>query len=402
MGASSGRPLLRLFIVLVIELIGFGIAIPVLPFLTKDFGGDAFTVGLLFALMALGQFGMAPVWGGLSDRIGRRGAMAISLGCAAVASLATALAPTLIVLFAARILAGMANGNVSIASAYVTDFTPPSERSRGMAVIGIAFGLGFTLGPAIGAGLATLGHEVPFYVAFGISLVNAGVAAAVLAEPPAQPASVERRPGWAQAMEVLSSPTTQTTCLMFFGFTVATTLMEGAFAFYLLDLFGYGAREVGMVLTGLAVVMALVQGGGVGRLSKRLGDRSMSLWGLGLLAVGLLGVWISHELIWVLGMLALGAVGRALAHPGIMALTSNAAQRGEEGRTMGVLQAMASLGRVFGPALGGVLYEVITPDAPFIAAGLILVVVSIFGGLRLRSLRESDVSEQGPEAEATR
>jgi len=378
------RPLLRLFIVLLIELIGFGTAIPVLPFLTKDFGGDAAHLGLIFALMATGQFVMAPVWGALSDRFGRRSMMAVSLGAAAIASLLTAMSTSLLLLYVWRILAGVANGNVSIASAYVTDVTDASTRSKGMAVIGISFGVGFTIGPAIGAILATYGHALPFYVAAGISAFNTVLAAVLLRDTLTAAERKKRhedragRLSIANIKKILTRPTTRVLLIVFFGFTIATTILEGAFAFFMLDVFGYGAKEVGIVLTITALVMVVVQGGMVGRLAKRFGDRNMAMAGLVVLGVGLVAATFWHQIIWVVVALSVGSVGRGLAHPGIMAMTANTSGDADSGKTMGLLQSSASLGRVFGPALGGVIYEFVNLDAPFIVAGVVLAITALY------------------------
>ncbi|MEL6182628.1 MAG: MFS transporter, partial [Myxococcota bacterium] len=275
-GAQGNRPLLRMFVVLLIELIGFGIAIPVLPFLAKDFGASGLMVGLLFAAQAAGQFVMAPLWGALSDRLGRKPVLIATLLGAAGASYLTALSGSLGWLFAARILAGMAAGNVSTASAYITDVTDEDNRSKGMAVIGISFGLGFMLGPAIGAFLAQMGHALVFEVTAAISAVNAVVALVVLHEPRRRRSRAEVRGTLRTMGALLQRPQTARVLSMTLVYAVSITLLESMFAVYALETFGYGPKQVGFILAGLAVVMVLVQGGGVARVSKALGDRTMT------------------------------------------------------------------------------------------------------------------------------
>ncbi|MEO1269136.1 MAG: MFS transporter, partial [Myxococcota bacterium] len=228
-GAQGNRPLLRMFVVLLIELIGFGIAIPVLPFLAKDFGASGLMVGLLFAAQAAGQFVMAPLWGALSDRLGRKPVLIATLLGAAGASYLTALSGSLGWLFAARILAGMAAGNVSTASAYITDVTDEDNRSKGMAVIGISFGLGFMLGPAIGAFLAQMGHALVFEVTAAISAVNAVVALVVLHEPRRRRSRAEVRGTLRTMGALLQRPQTARVLSMTLVYAVSITLLESMF-----------------------------------------------------------------------------------------------------------------------------------------------------------------------------
>ena len=360
-----------MFLVLVIELIGFGIAIPVLPFLAKDFGASGLVVGLLFAAQAAGQFALAPAWGTLSDRVGRKPVMVATLLCAAGASYLTALSGSLLWLFVARVLAGMAAGNVSTASAYITDVTDAEDRSKGMAVIGISFGLGFMLGPAIGAFLAQMGNALVFEVTAGISAANAVVAALVLREPRRRRSREEVR-GGAPLRALLRRSATARVLSIALVYSVSITLMESMFAYYALETFGYGPRQVGFILAGLALVMVAVQGGGVSRLSKRLGDRAMTGAGLLMLGVGVAAAVVFGEVAWLVVCLMVASVGRALAHPGLMSLTSQSVDSGSVGRVMGLFQSTNSLGRIVGPAVGGAFF-LWDPRAPFALAGVMLV-----------------------------
>ena len=387
----NSRPLLRIFVVLLFELVGFGMAIPVLPFLAKDFGADGLMVGLLFALQATGQFAMAPAWGALSDRFGRKPVMIITLAAAAVASCFTAYTWSLLTLFIARILSGMAAGNVSTASAYITDVTDASSRSKGMALIGIAFGGGFVFGPAIGAVIADYGYELTFQVAAGISLVNAFLAFAILKEPRVRKPRLKRITS--SVSSLLTRPPVRAMLSISLMYAISVTIMEATFAYFAFDAFGWDVRTVGVVLAVLALLMALVQGGGVSRLSRRLGDRHMTRLGLALLGIGLAGAVLIDNVAWLISFLAISSIGRAFAHPGLMSMTSKTASEEEVGRVMGLFQSTNSLGRIFGPALGGAVYLWVDIRAPFFMAGIILIVtVILWVALNPAVSREPDIA----------
>ena len=368
---TPNRPLLRIFAVLLVELIGFGLIIPVIPYFAEGMGADSVLVGLLFAAQYAGQFLTAPLWGGLSDRVGRKPVMIVTVALAAVASLLTALSGNLWALFGARIFAGLAAGNISTASAYVTDVTSEEDRSKGMAVIGISFALGFTVGPGLGAWLSGYGPQVPFLVSVGISAVNAVLAAVILREPPHAP---QPKKGRGELWRMIQAqPTTRVMCGLNLWYTVALSFLEVPFAFYLASQFQRGTGTYGALMSGLGVVMILVQGGLVRRLSKKVGDVSMGMVGLGVLAVGMMAAPAVQNLAWLVVMLVVASLGRGLAQPGMQAVASKSAKPGEAGLVMGAFQAAASLGRVFGPALGGFIYR-LHPPALFWSAGAILAV----------------------------
>src|SRR5512145_3326423 len=181
--APARRGLAVLFSVVIVDLVGFGIVMPALPFWAREFGADAIAFGLLQSSYAVAQFVCAPLWGRLSDRVGRRPVLLGTIAGTAVALLAVGLAPSLAWLFVARIAAGGFAANVSVASAYIGDVTAPAERTRWMGMLGASFGVGFVLGPAIGGLLQPFGHAVPMLVAAGLSAVNWLFALARLAEP---------------------------------------------------------------------------------------------------------------------------------------------------------------------------------------------------------------------------
>lgn len=383
--STSKRPVLRLFPVLLLNLIGFAIAVPVLPALAKDLGGTAVDVGFLYAIQAFGQFVMAPVWGAMSDRFGRKRTLLATFVTAAIFDFLTALSPTLLLLYVTRLLVGMCAGNVATASALIADATDAESRSKGMAVIGISFGIGFTVGAGLGAGISTLeqagpgllGTGLPFAVGAGIYLLAALLGVFLLVEP-AKDASARRenrvQVGWQSILNHLKRRPVAVMCAMFFFYTLTVTILEGTFFVYADQVYGWHEKQVGMVFAGLGLLMALVQGG-IGRLSKKLGDRPMTGLGLLLLGAGLALAPAEHALWFLFTFLGIATVGRALVHPGALSLTSHLSdQTGDTGKVMGVLQSFGSLARIIGPALGGLMFRHIAFQAPFVAAGVLLLI----------------------------
>jgi MFS family permease len=370
--APARRGLAVLFAVVIIDLIGFGIVMPVLPFWAQEFGAGAFAFGLLQSSYAVAQFVCAPLWGRLSDRVGRRPVLLGTIAGTALAMLATGLAPSLVWLFAARILAGGFAANISVASAYIADVTAPEERTRFMGLLGASFGIGFVIGPAIGALLVPFGHAVPMFFTAGLAALNWVVAALQLSEP-ARHEAPARAAGRAS---MLRDPAVRAVVLANLAFSLAVTQLETFFAFLLEDRFGWGARRFAWILVGMAIVMGSIQGGGMKALSARFVERRLVVGGVLVLALGFAGVPVAPTIPLLLVALAFAAAGRAVAQPALLSLASQAARPEERGAVMGAFQSSASLARVFGPALGGVLYPLALPY-PFWMASALLVLVAL-------------------------
>ncbi len=380
------RPVRRLFPVLLMNLVAFAVAIPILPALAYDLGGTAADVGYLFALQSLAQFVMAPVWGGLSDRYGRKRVLVATIFGLGVFDVVTAAATSLPMLYLARLFAGACAGNVATASALVADATPSGDRSEGMAIVGISFGIGFTIGPALGAGLAVLpetyptflwegpgvfGTGLPFLFAGLLACITALAGGFVLVEPES---NIERRRSHrpsgrlAILLERSGARGIVKMCALFFAYTAATACLEVAFFPYAHEVYGYEESEVGLIFAGMGLLMAGVQGG-IGRISDRLGDRWLTGVGVALMTGGLALAPVYRQLGFLLVCLAVATVGRALLHPAILSLTSSLSEGPEEtGKIMGVLQSSSSLGRISGHFAGGVLFYAVATDAPFWAA----------------------------------
>ena len=389
---SPRKSLGVLFGVVIVDLIGFGIVMPVLPFYAKEFGASATVLGFVMMSYAAAQFAFSPLWGRLSDRVGRRPVLLATIAGTALSLLALGLAPSIAWLFAARILGGAFAANVSVASAYIADVTDESERTRWMGMLGASFGIGFVLGPAIGGLLVGFGYRAPLLAAAALGAANWIHALVSLREPASHAgAIVDAR----SRTQVLRDPLVRRLCTANLIFSIGVAQLETIFAFFMLDRFGYDARHVAGFLIGMAVVMGAVQGGGMKALSARFPDRTLAIAGAVLLATSFLLVPEMPTVAWLAAALTLSALGRAVLQPALLSSTSIAAAERERGAVMGAFQSSASLARVFGPLAAGWLYDR-SQAAPFWLAALLLVATAALAStLPVRANATLDEIESG-------
>ena len=386
--AAARRALPALLGVVVVDLVGFGIAIPVLPFLARDFGASGVQLGLILTAYAGAQLVFAPLWGRLSDRVGRRRVMLATIAGTSVALLWLGLAGSLVAMFAARFLAGAFAANVSVAAAYVSDVTEDSERTRWMGLLGACFGVGFVLGPALGGLLSHWGYGAPMLAASALAALNWVHAFFALREPPRHEAALPRagialpRAG---RFEALAEPGVRRICLLNLAFSLAVVQLETVFAFFMMDRFGYDAMEVAWIFVGMAVLMGGIQGGGMKALAARFAERSLARSGALVLAASIALVPFAPTVAILLVPLGFSALGRAVLQPSLMSLVSMEAPPEQRGAVLGTFQAAASLGRVIGPVAAGLLYDA-SVGAPFwFASGLLAVLWLLGRGLPERS-----------------
>lgn len=381
------RALIPVLLAVFLDLVGFGIVIPLLTFYAETFSASALQVTLLMACYSLAQFLFAPVWGAVSDRYGRRPVMLFSIAATAAGLAGFASATSLAQLFVFRTLHGMATANISTAQACVADLTPPEKRAMGMGLIGAAFGVGFTVGPLIGGELAQWGYAVPIWFAAGLSLLNFLIAVPLL--PETRPTEVgprfrERsvRPG--AFLEVLRHPVVGLCVLLTFVLTSAFGMMESTFTLFAEHVRGLSAAHVGRMFGVAGVVMIVVQGGHIGRLVRRFGEATLVPVGLVLLAVGLALLPLAPPTFPMVAVFTLLAIGQGIANPSLQALISQGTHADEQGFVLGTNQSLSALARVVGPAAGGLLYAGVGPSAPF-WAGAVVVVGSV--GLAVAAIR---------------
>ncbi|MDX6693231.1 MAG: transporter, family, tetracycline resistance protein [Blastocatellia bacterium] len=363
-------PLLVIFITVFIDLIGFGIVIPVLPFYVEGtkFNASPRAVGLLFASYSIMQLIFTPILGRLSDKHGRRPILFFSLLGTSLGFLILGLATTVWMLFLGRIIDGITGGNISTAQAYIADITTPENRAKGMGMIGAAFGMGFIFGPAIGGVLSKWGISVPFFFAAGLALANAVLLYFVLPETvtPGHPARTSAATGrWSQLAQALKQSRLAFVLAIYFLAIVAFSIMTTSFALFTMFRFGYDAHDTGWLFVFVGVIGALIQGGLIGRLVKRFGEVSLIVTGALLFAASLFTIPFTGPHTGLLPLLLVGgtfAVGNSLSTPALTGLASKSVGRGEQGGVLGITQSVASLARVVGPLIASALIYSALPN----------------------------------------
>ncbi|MBI4884011.1 MAG: MFS transporter [Actinobacteria bacterium] len=358
-----------------LDLIGFGIVVPILAVYAERFGASGLTIGLLFASFSAAQFLCAPLLGRLSDRIGRKPVIVISLLGTAVGSFITGAAGVLWVLFAGRIIDGASGASLSVAQAAVGDLAPPQERPRLMGLLGAAFGVGFVIGPAIG-GLATLGGpHVPFYVAGVLALANALVA--IVRLPETRSAATDATPS--QPMRRgrhAATPALRQLATIGFITTVAFTAFEATFSLLGRHRFGFGERGSAFVFLGIGLLLVVIQGALYGRLAKRFGVNALYVGGVVLLVAGLAATSVSTVWPLLIAAVVLLSVGQGVASPSISSLVSEVAPPERRGEAMGFQQSAYAVGRIVGPPTAGWMFDHVGVWSPYaVAAGLCAVAV---------------------------
>ena len=364
-------PLIIIFTTVFIDLVGFGIVMPVLPFYAEGtiFNATPRTVGLLFASYSVMQLIFSPILGRLSDKYGRRPVLFLSIIGSGIGFLVLGLATTTFMLFAGRILDGITGGNISTAQAYIADITTTENRAKGMGMIGAAFGLGFIFGPAIGGILSKWGIQVPFFFAASLCFLNALLLYFRLPETvtPDHPAKTQAGGGRGlrQLIRSLKQPRLAFVLVMYFLFVVAFSIMTSSFAFYTMFRFGYDAHHTGYLFAYVGIIAVIIQGGLIGRLVKRFGELPLVIVGALCFAISLFAVpFVGPAAGGLAGLLIGGGVfsmGNSLATPALTSLASKSAGAAEQGTVLGVTQSAASLARVVGPVLAAVLINSAVP-----------------------------------------
>lgn len=354
-----------------VDLLGFGIIIPLLPLYAERFGASAFTIGLLFASYSLAQFVFSPIWGRISDRVGRRPILLVTIAGSAIGSLVLGLAGSLPMLFVGRILDGASGASVAVARATVSDVANADQRPRLMGLLGAAFGLGFVIGPSLGA-LASLGSpSLPFFVAAGISVMNLIAGVIRIPETLREPAP----PTLSFGLRSLPNPVLRVVALTFVGIT-AFSAFEATFSLLGSARLSMTEPTVALVFAGIGLVLVLTQGGMVGPITRVLGEATTIRLGLALNIVGF--ALLSFAASWgvlVPGLILL-AVGQGLLTPTLSSAVAGMVPE-RAGIALGVQQSAGGLARVVGPVLGGALFAAAIPLPYIVAAGLTLIALPI-------------------------
>lgn len=378
-----------LFLTVFLDLVGFGLVIPFLPAMARDLGASDFVAAALAACYSLMQFITVPVWGRVSDRVGRRPVLLWSIAASAAGMVFLGFAQTLPAIFLARLWSGAATANIAVAQAYIADVTTPAERAKGMGIIGMGFGLGFMIGPFIGGELShfhVIGHQgtLPAFVSAGLSIVNLGFALRYLPEslgPEARTRplrrfslvdltalrSVGRYPGVALVLAIAFN-----SIFWFAG-------VQAIFRLFTLDAFRMTVADTGRVLGLVGLVAVIVQGGLIGRLTRRFGEIRLIGTALILMAVAfvLQGLSVSLGAATFVLSSALGAVGTALHMPSVSSYISRRVGPDAQGATLGLMQSAGALARALGPLVWGVLYDSLGLRIPFYVAAAAIAVLAL-------------------------
>lgn len=375
--ARPGRPGLpegfgTIWFTVALDLIGFGIVLPILPLYAERFNAGPATIGLLVASFSLAQFVFAPLWGRWSDRVGRKPVLMLSLVGTAVGSLLTGLAGSLWLLFAARILDGISGASVSVAQAAVTDLAPPEERPRLLGLLGAAFGLGFVAGPAIGAVAALGGPHVPFFVAAALAGVNAVVAAFRLPETRRRVRPAPETPEPAVAEPSVRRELADYLIVAFVSL-VAFSAFETTFALFGERRLGFRLGSIGVVFTLIGIMIALVNGFAVAPAVRRFGEAKTLRLGLALNACGLAILPFVHSLPALAPALLFLTAGQGLVTPTLSTTVAGRVADDRRGAALGAQQSAGGLARVVGPIVGGFAFERIGVGAPYFGGVLLLV-----------------------------
>lgn len=383
------KPQVVIFLTVFIYLLGFGMIIPVLPLLSTHYGASALQAGLLMSVYSLMQFIFSPMWGKLSDKIGRRPILMYCLLGEAISYLLLAWSRSLEMLFVSRILTGFFGASISTASAYISDITPANERSKGMALIGAAFGMGFLFGPAIGGGLTFVAEKISTDINFITGFSSYGVALLCLVtfvfayfnlkeslvknpEDPEKPITIKM--GRIENIsKFLNMPVVGTLIFTFGMATLAMSMMEATLVLFMKEKFNWGIKEVSFGFAYIGICIVFTQGFLVRKLIPKIGERNVLRIGLTCMAIGLSGIAFAEHIWMMVIVQTFLAIGNGFTNPSIMGSISLLVPADEQGVAMGTTQSLSALGRVIGPALGGLLFGSLTMGSPFIIAGLLVV-----------------------------
>jgi MFS family permease len=411
------NPAIHLLVLTVfVDLIGFGIIIPLLPLYARTFSAGVNTIAVLMATFSFFQFIFAPILGRWSDRIGRRPVLLMSLAGTVIGYVPLAIAdrftetPALMgvipvglgLLFLSRIIDGISGGNIATAQAYIADITTPEDRVKGMGMIGAAFGLGFIFGPALGSWLVRYGFHWPAVAAGTLGAINWIWAWRALPESrPASAPPTERRTPLAAIRKTLANRHVAGLILLVFVATFAFAALETTFTLYLQNRLGVGpqhaAERSGWYFAYIGIVLAIVQGGLIRRLKGKNLEPWLVLGGTLSLAIGCFGIAMVHSTTWLLLPLTFVGLGSGFVNPSLTSLISRRASAHEMGETLGASQGMSGLARIIGPLVAGVLYGgahnawfTLNPSRPYILAGVVMTIAFLMA-LRLPRARSAAV-----------
>jgi len=410
-----------LFATVFINLVGFGLVVPLLPFFAQSLQAEAWQITLMFSAYSLGQFFAEPFWGRLSDRIGRKPVLLITLIANALGYLMLAFVPNIWLAIAVRLFTGLGAGNISTVQGYVADVTPPEQRAGRMGLIGAAFGLGFIVGPGLG-GLLTqpqlgrLGYQLPIFLAAALAAVAAVGVIVFLRESRAKADPAAPRPAFLAGLkDARDNDVVSRVLVVTLIYMAGFSAMESVFGLWAESRYSWGAREVGLSFMIVGIVSTLNQGFFAGKLARRFGESrvlavGMLLFGSSLvlqvlapvawfpatrLELGALSIPIVQG--WVIPLvMAVGACGMSLAMPNISAMISRASPPDRQGAMLGLNMASSSVARIFGPMIAGALFSGLGHDWPFLVGALLTIPAAVMAINAGRAIRRGQIAADAP------
>jgi DHA1 family tetracycline resistance protein-like MFS transporter len=380
----KNKSLSAIFLIIFIDLLGFGLILPLLPFYAETFGASDSIIGLLVASYAAAQLIGAPLLGRFSDRIGRRPILLLSLFGTLVSFIFLGFANTLWVLFLARIFDGLTGGNISVAQAYISDVTDERNRAKGMGLIGAAFGLGFIFGPVTGGFLSQYGYSVPAFAAAGLVTINLLMVFLWLpesldAEKRAVMASTEKPRINLQALiAALKRPFSGSLLITRFFFGLSFSVFQTIFSLYALRRFNLDAQQTGYVLTYVGVLSAIVQGGLIGRISARYRDDVLIILSVGVMSLSLLGWGFAPSVPFLLIIMVPIAFSGGVLNTIVTSALTKTVQIQEVGGILGLSASIESLTRVVAPTVAGVMLDRLGTWSPGLFSAIILMGLFIY------------------------
>jgi MFS family permease len=413
--AASRSVLFVLFSVVFINLVGFGIVVPLLPFYGQTLDAPPWQVALMFSAYSLGQFFAEPFWGRMSDRIGRKPVLLITVMANAVGYLMLAFAPNIWLAIGIRLFTGLGAGNISTVQGYVADVTPPEQRAGRMGLIGAAFGLGFIVGPGLGGlltrpDMGTLGYQLPIFVAAGLCVLAALGVAVFLKESRAKADPAAPRPPFLGGVrDAVANPVVSRVLLVTLIYMAGFSGMESTFGFWTEARYGWGAREVGLSFMAVGIVSTICQGLVAGRLARRFGEARVLavgclIFGSGLVAQIVVGRLMPADAAWVLSLpgrsivlhgdllvplvMGFGAFGMAITMPNISALISRSVDPDRQGAMLGLNMAASSSARIFGPMAAGAIFSGVGHDWPFLIGAALTIPAAVMAVNAGRAFRK--------------
>lgn len=365
---AERRALLPIFLIVVVDILGLTIILPLLPFYAEEFGASPRQVGLLIATFAVCQLVSGPLLGQLADRAGRKPLLLISQIGTLLGFFVLGRATTLWMVFVSRAIDGITAGNLSLAQAYVSDVTAPENRAKAFGVIGIAFGLGFLVGPAVSGYLSQFGHRYPIYAAEGLSALSILATAVLLPSARPNPAAAGDGPGgrrlallsWGRYAEYFARPQLASLLYQFFAFAFSFAMFTSGFALFAerqltWDGRPFGAKHVGYVFAYAGFVGIILQGGLIGRLVRRFGEARLARGGFAAMALGYGLLGLVRRVPEVIGCATFASLGQGALRPALTAQVTHHSARDEQGMVLGITQSLTSVAQILAPLLAGFL-----------------------------------------------